>query len=420
MLNNGQENSESALGPFRVLDLTDEKGLLCGRILASLGTEVIKVEPPGGDPARNIPPFYQDVANPERSLYYFAYNAGKKSITLNIETMDGQSIFKRLVETSDFIIESFKPGYMKRLDLDYSQLSRINPRIIMTSITPFGQKGPYRNYKSSDLMCTAMSGFMYLTGDPDRAPLRISVPQAYLLGAAEATAGTMIAHYHRERTGQGQHVDVAIRDALIKITINAVPWWEHDRKIMKRGGPYWGLRDSQARVLWPCKDGWVSFALHGSKFGVRTNRQLVEWADEEGMADDLLKSIDWINLDMEKADRAMLGQMEATVARFFMAHTQKEITERGLARGIMVSPVQTIEDIWNCPQLRARDFWKEVEHPDLGTTIPYPGAFIQASRTPCRKPTRAPHIGEHNEEIYFGLLGMSKEELIILKAANII
>jgi benzylsuccinate CoA-transferase BbsE subunit len=414
------EKHESTLSPFRALDLTDEKGLLCGRILASLGAEVIKVEPLGGDQARNIPPFYRDNPHPEMSLFYFAYNAGKKSITLNIETADGQSIFKRLVETSDFIIESFKPGYMKRLGLGYPQLSRINSRIIMTSITPFGQTGPYRNYKSSDLMCTAMSGFMYLTGDPDRAPLRISVPQAYLLGSAEAAAATMIAHYHRERAGQGQHVDVAIRDALIKTTINAVPRWEHDQKIMKRGGSYWGLRDSPARVLWPCKDGWVSFALHGSKFGARTNRQLVEWADEEGMADELLKSIDWVNLDMERTDRAMLGQMEATVARFFMAHTKKEITEGGLARGIMVSPVQTIEDIWKCPQLRARNFWEEVEHPDLGTTIPYPGPFIKASGTPCLKPTRAPHIGEHNEEIYLNRLGVSREELAILKGANII
>jgi len=171
--------SETALGPYRVLDLTDEKGLLCGMLLAGLGADVIKVERPGGDLARNIGPFYDDIPHPEKSLLWFAYNLNKKGITLNIETVDGREIFKRLVKTSDFVIESFPPGYMARLGLDYSALSQINPRIIMTSITPFGQTGPYRDYKGSDLICMASGGLMYVSGDPDRPPVRITIPQAY-------------------------------------------------------------------------------------------------------------------------------------------------------------------------------------------------------------------------------------------------
>lgn len=168
MVDEKQDNGEGLMSPFRVLDLTDEKGLLCGKVLASMGAEVIKVEPLGGDAARNIPPFYHDIAHPEKSLFYMAYNTNKKSITLDIETPDGQMIFKRLVALSDFVIESYEPGYLDKLGLGYEQLSKINSRIILTSISPLGQKGPYSHYKSSDLMCVAMSGFLYLTGDTAR------------------------------------------------------------------------------------------------------------------------------------------------------------------------------------------------------------------------------------------------------------
>lgn len=414
------KRSDSALGSFRALDLTDDKGLMCGRILASLGAEVIKVEPPGGDQARNIPPFYQDTPHPEKSLYYFAYNANKKSITLDIEKPEGQELLRELVKTSDFVIESFKPGYMENLGLGYSELSRINPRIILTSITPFGQTGPYRDYQSSDLVCNAMSGFMYLTGDPDRAPLQISSPQAYLMGAVEGAVGTMIAHYYREQTGEGQHVDVSIRDAMIKATVNALPWWEHYGKIMKRGGNCWMLRGEKLRVLWPCKDGYVSFALHGGRLGAKRNRKLVEWMDTEGMASDYLKSFDWDNLDMETASPKLRREMDESVLRFFMAHTKKELNEHALAMGIMLSPVCTMEDIAVNPQLKARDFWEEVEHPELGATITYPGAFTKASETPCLKTVRAPHIGEHNEEIYIKMLGISRDKLASLKEAKVI
>lgn len=414
------KKNRRALGPFRVLDLTDEKGMLCGRFLASLGAEVIKIEPPCGDQARGIPPFYKDNPHPEKSLYYFAYNANKKSITLDIGTSNGNIIFKTLVKTADFIIESFEPGYMANLGLGYPELNHINPRIVMTSITPFGQTGPFRHYKASDLLCSAMSGFMYLTGDTDRAPLRISIPQAYLLGAAEATTGSLAAHYYRERTGMGQHVDVSVRDAMIKTTVNALPWWESSKKIMKRGGPYWMLRGEKLRALWSCKDGWISFALHGGKFGSKTNMELLKWMDSEGMVNEYLRNIEWENLDMETAGEKLYEELESAMVKFFKGHTKKELKEEALARGIMLSPVQTITDLALSPQLNARGFWVDVEHPDLNATITYPGAFIKASETPCVDTIRAPRIGEHNEEIYMDELGISKNELAIMKGANII
>jgi crotonobetainyl-CoA:carnitine CoA-transferase CaiB-like acyl-CoA transferase len=194
---NVKKNPDSLLSPFRALDLTDEKGFLCGRILGDLGADVIKIEKPGGDPARDIGPFYHDIPDPEKSLFWFAFNANKRGITLDIENPDGQEIFKQLVKSADFAIESFPPGYMDSLGLGYLALSEINPKIILTSITPFGQTGPYKDYKASDLIAMAMGGQMYLCGDPDRPPVRVSFPQAYCHAGAQGAMGTMIAHIHR-------------------------------------------------------------------------------------------------------------------------------------------------------------------------------------------------------------------------------
>ncbi|MBN1849386.1 MAG: CoA transferase [Deltaproteobacteria bacterium] len=420
MTNQKQDKNMGALGPYRVLDLTDEKGFLCGRLMADLGAEVIKIEPPGGDPGRSLPPFYKDDPHPEKSLYYLAYNASKKSITLDIETTDGQDIFKKLVKTADFVIESYRPGHMDNLGLGYEDLSRINPRVVVTSISPFGQTGPYRNFHSFDLLCSAMSGHMFITGDPDRAPLHISLPQAYLLGSAEALMATMAAHYYRRKTGLGQHADVAIRDAMIKTTVNTVPMWEYKNEITKRGGVFWTLRGEKQRVLWPCKDGAVSFGMHGGGFGAKTNRELVKWMDSEGMASDFLKTIDWENLDMETATPELYNELSDAILRFFQTHTKKELAREALDRGVMLSPVQTVADISESTQLEARDFWDEVEHWDLNVRIRYPGAFIQITETPCLKTTRAPHIGEHNEDIYIRELKMTSEELAILSGARVI
>ena len=167
------------LGPYRVLDLTDEKGLLCGKIPGDLGADVIKVERPGGDPARNTGPFYHNEADPEKSLFWFAYNTSKRGITLDIETTDGQDIFKKLVKTADFVIESCPPGYMDRLGLSYSALERVNPGIIMVSITPFGQTGSYRDYKAPDIVAWAMGGIMYINGNADSPPVRVSPALPY-------------------------------------------------------------------------------------------------------------------------------------------------------------------------------------------------------------------------------------------------
>jgi benzylsuccinate CoA-transferase BbsE subunit len=187
----------TAMDAYRVLDLTDDKGFFCAKILGDLGADVLKIERPGGDPARKAGPFYKDDPDPEKNLNWFAYNLNKRGITLDIEKEAGRALFKKLVERADFVIESFPVGYLEGLGLGYKTLSALRPRLILTSISPFGQTGPYKDYVGSDLIGMAMGGLAYITGNAGESPVRISFPQAYLLASAEAAAATMIAHYHR-------------------------------------------------------------------------------------------------------------------------------------------------------------------------------------------------------------------------------
>jgi len=409
------------LSGYRVLDLTDEKGFLCGRILADLGADVIKIEPPGGDLSRRIGPFYKDIPHSEKSLYWFAYNANKRGITLNIASKDGQHLFRKLTKKAHFIIESFSAGYMDSLGLGYSDLSKINPAIIFTSITPFGQTGPYSHYKASDIVEMGMCGFLYLCGDPDRPPVRISFPQAYLHAGAEAAVGTMIAHYYRGKTGEGQWVDVSIQEAAYMATMNAPLFWTLEKRVLKRAGAWrTGITSGiLQRQIWPCKDGYVNMPVYGGDLGAKTNRALVQWMRDEGMADDFLTSIDWNKFDMATVSQETWNRIEQQMVKLFRNHTKEELYAKGLTLGVMIYPLYTPEDIAKDKQLKEREYWTPVEHPELDETLTYPGVAAKASLTPLRIRRRAPLIGEHNQEIYQEL-GFTQEELIALHEGGII
>jgi len=408
------------LGSLRVLDLTDEKGYLCGRILADLGADVIKVEPPGGCPGRRLGPFYHNKPHPERSLYWFAYNLNKRSITLNLETQDGREIFTQMVKSSDVVVESFPVGYLSSLGLGYAELSALNSRVILISISPFGQTGPRKDYKTSDIVALASSGLMYLIGDPDRPPIRITFPQAYLNAGAEAAVGGLIAYHARELSGEGQHVDVSIQLCTTLSMLMAPIAYQCDGTIIKRSGSHRrGVSRVPVRQQWPCKDGYVSFSLFLWDTGRKKAPALVKWMESEGMADDFLRSVDWQTFDQEGTEEKVERATE-TITKFFMTHTQDELFEGSVERGILLYPVCRVEGMLKSPQLKAREYWVQVEHPELGKTITYPGPFIKMSGTPLTRFRRAPLIGEHNEEIYVKELGLSLHDLCVLKKANII
>jgi crotonobetainyl-CoA:carnitine CoA-transferase CaiB-like acyl-CoA transferase len=410
------------LGTCRVLDLTNEKGFLCGKILADLGADVIKIEPPGGEPSREIGPFFHSINNPEKSLNWFAYNLNKRGITLDIAAKEGKRVFEQLVQKADFVLESFAPGYLDCLNLNYANLSQINPRIIMTSITPFGQTGPYKNYEASDIEVMAMGGLMYITGNPDQPPLRISLPQAFLLASAHGAAASMVAYYYRETSGEGQHVDVSAQECVLWEIANAIPLWELNHSILQRAGSFMAGRwnGTKQRLLWKCKNGYVLFYILGGAFGVKTNRAIVKWMEEENIAPKYLKEFNWDSFDMAVQTQEMQNQIEVHIDKLFSLFTKEQLYGEALKRGIMLCPVNTSKDILKNNQLKNRKYWIDINHPELSTDIKYPGAFAKLSETPLTIKKRAPLIGEHNLDIYRGELGLSDSELQSLKKTGII
>ena len=417
--NRGQQKMSSILASYRVLDLTDVKGFLCGKVLGDLGADVIKVERPGGDPDRNIGPFYHDAPDAEKSLYWFAYNTSKRGITLNIGTADGKEIFKQLAKKADFVLESFPLGYLKSLGLDYVALSELNPSIIVTSITPFGQTGPYKDYKTSDLVASAMGGLVYICGDVDRPPVRISAEQAYLHAGVHAVGATLIAHYYRELTGAGQHVDVSIQEAMVWTTMYAIPYWHTAQRLFPRSGNLQTRYGSTYRLMFPCKDGYVAVrAYTGLTFGAWQAR-LVKAMESEGMAEDLT-SIDWEALSFEGQRQEEIDHWEEVMRQYFMKHTKAELYEKARQYEFSLFPSNTPKNIVKYQQLAERGFWVEIEHPELKEALRYPGAIFKSEPAFDQTMFRAPLIGEHNEEIYVQELGFCKSDLVRLKQANVI
>jgi benzylsuccinate CoA-transferase BbsE subunit len=421
---------EGMLSPYRVLDLTNERGFLTGKLLGDLGADVIKIEKPQGDPARRLGPFYHDIPHPEKSLYWMGFNSNKRGITLNIETADGKEIFKKLCKTADIVIESFDPGYMDKLGLGYAVLSQINPGIIMASITGFGQSGPYRDYKAPDIVLWALSGLAYVTGDPDRPPLSPSYPVSYFFSAIHAVIGSLVALYNRGITGRGQYVDVVTLLGLAWATGPEVQGlWPTNKEIVKRTGRIWPRPQLSASgeinyinvpLIYPCKDGGVKFFPFVEPGMLPSTNGLTQWVIEEGVASETLKNVDWSTWNWQTTTQDTVDEITQSFGRFFLKHTKAELWEGAQEKGIQLYPVFTPKDMLNFPQLSIRKYWQEIEHPELGTNLIYPGAFAKLADGSCKISQRAPLIGEHNEEIYVREMGLSAEELLFLKQANAI
>jgi crotonobetainyl-CoA:carnitine CoA-transferase CaiB-like acyl-CoA transferase len=406
---------------YRALDLTDEKGFLCGKILAELGVDVIKIEMPGGDPARKTGPFWHDEVDPEKSLYWFAYNSSKRGITLNLEAEEGKRLFRKLARTADFVIESFAPGVLDKLGFGYPELTRIKKDIILTSITPFGQSGPYSRYQATDLTLMGMAGELFMTGDSDRRPVNISLPQACLHAGADAAVGSMLAHHHRRMTGEGQHVDVSMQQSVAWFLSTTIPYWELDKTILGRVGTFRNINSMGVvqRQVWPCKDGFVFFLMMGRQQGAKTCRQLVKWMDEAGMANEFLLNFEWELFDMATASQELIDTISQPIAAFFKTRTKQEALEAALSRSISLCPLMGNRDLLDDPNLAARGFWLLMEHSELKTNIPYPKQFARSSENEMKTRFRAPLIGEHNAEVY-GELGLSGDQLEELRQAGTI
>jgi len=384
------------LGPVRVLDLCTGPSHLCGATLASLGADVIAIEPPGGSPLRSLGPFAGGVAHPERSLPWWAYARGKRSIVLDLEVEADRTAFRGLARDADFVIESSTPGTMQRLQLDWRSLSAQNPRLVYVSITPWGQSGPRAHWRASDLVLWAAGGPMALTGDADRAPIRLPIPQSELHAAADGAVGALIAHHERERSGHGQHVDVAAQRSIALATQSYILCSAIGHPDVRRTAG--GLRNGpiDVRMLFPARDGHVAITfLFGSAIGVFT-RRLMEWIHEEGECDAATRDKDWLRYsELLLGGAEPLAEYERvkdTVARFTARRTKSALLDAAHARGLLIAPVATLDEVLDSPQLRARNYWHTVPRPDGRGVTTMPGSFARFERTPLDSLPPAPRL----------------------------
>ncbi|RUA20931.1 MAG: hypothetical protein DSY79_08850 [Chloroflexi bacterium] len=404
------ENLAQPLTGIRVLDLSGELGVYCGKLLADAGADVIKVEPPGGDSMRRTGPFIDGVDSPENSLHWRHYNTNKRSITLDIESEDGGALLSRLAENSDVVLESFQPGYLDSLGLGYGHLSDGNPGLIFASLTPFGQTGPYKDYQGSDLVGFAMGGYMYVTGWPDTPPNKLWGLQAFHTTSNRGFTGILIALYHRLATAQGQQVDVSMQEAVATTTEHVNTTYNYTGENAVRCGFRHG---GQFVATWQCRDGYVSITTNTQKAW----DDLRAWMDRDGMAGDLM--------DERYNDRFILrgehgSHIEELVEAWTLTHTRQEITDWGQANHHPWGPVSTAAELLHNEQLWDRGFYQEVDDADSGLKMVYPGAPYKMSESGWRPSKVAPRVGQHNKQVYCEELGLSHEELQELTEAGVL
>ncbi len=423
----------SALDDIRVLDLTGETGVYCTKLLADLGADVIRIEPPDGDPLRDIGPFWHKERGVDRSLSFLHNNTNKRSVTLDITKPEGRGLFEKLVATADIVVETYQPGYLDSLGLGYEGLCKIKPDIILTSITGFGQDGPHAQYAWSDIIGVAMSGMMHLAGDKEDPPNRPYGNQGYVCASIDGAAGSMMALYHRDVTGEGQHVDVSMQEALDINQETAMLTYDMTKRIATRTGAR-GLIpiDLPGIGIFDAKDGQV-FAYLGTPGGAPWTT-MYDWMVREGKAEDLgeepnISMIRRLNLaflsslvrEPEKLVERLvvLGHMRGVFERFCASFDKWYIYEEAQKQRIMIGIVSTPEDLAKNPQLAAREWYRQMEHDHLGASVTYAGPPYRLTATPWSLRTRAPLPGEHNTEIYEAI-GVSASQLDELRSAGII
>lgn len=410
--------SDALLSGTRALDLTDETGFVCGKVLAELGVDVIKVERPGGDASRLIPPFHENTPGIERSLYWRSFNTGKRGITLDIETSDGAELLRSLVAESDFVIESFTPGYLESLGLGYEQLREINPKLVFVSVTHFGQVGPYSQYQGSELIAMAMSGVLNNTGDADRPPVKESLDSGLFHAGVSAALGAVMGLYHATRTGIGQHVDVSVQEvAASRLTSSLVAWDE--RIALQRDGNRSQMGPTPTEWFWACKDGYLFFHMLGGAFGAPANKALSDWMDEYIDDNPLREVDDWMRFDKAGISVEQWARFEAAIRPFFLRFTKEEIREQTLKRGTNATVGNDPHDLLENEQLRSRGYWTTLADPILGD-MEFPKYFFQARTSENHALVPAPTVGADNETVYGTDLGLSSERILELRNANVI
>ena len=392
---------EKAMAGVKVLDLTHYvAGPYCTKVMADYGADVIKVERPGsGDGARRMGPFVGDIPHSEKSGLFLYLNTNKRGITLNLKSEAGRGIFRELVRDADVLVENFSPGVMPALGLDYESLEKTNPGLVMTSISNFGQTGPYRDYKATELVLDGIGGWSAIIGHPDREPLKPGGYQAQFVAGQFAAIGAVTAFFGQELTGTGQHLDVSIMDAVLYIQMNITSMFSYNAMIRKRAGNrVWPPPGS----ILPCKDGYIG------AIAVTTQQweTLCHWMEMPELMEDprfLTAAHRGENAD----------DLDAVLISWLMDHEEDELLREGQKRRLPFAVPASTKRLLESAHLRERAYFVEVDHPVAGK-IEYPGAQFKLGDLPYGlRP--APLLGEHNEEVLCGRLGYSKRDLVTLR-----
>jgi crotonobetainyl-CoA:carnitine CoA-transferase CaiB-like acyl-CoA transferase len=413
------------LAPYRVLDLTDECGILAGSMFGRLGADVIQVEPPAGSPVRAVPPFANDAPPGENSLYWSAYAAGKRSITCALERPQGRALLRELLAKVDVLFES--QGAELHRDLQFEALHRINPRLIHVSITGFGSDGPKARYAHTELIAWAAGGPLWPNRDLRGKPLRYSVPQAYLHAGGDAASGALMALHARHRTGRGQHVDVSAQQSAAVVGLS--------------GGLSAAVRDTEFSMYpyppmsddvdpseaarpgkWRVKDGIVELHIGLGAATGRFDNKFFEWMRRQGAVPPGVADWDWEELPklIESGNVTLehVKQARAAVATCLARYTKREIMDIVLAEKLIMAPGLTVAELREDVHFNRRGLFETVQENGRPRTMPGRLGLTTVPGHVRRGP--APRLGEHNEEIYSELLGISSQKLAMLRQEGIV
>ena len=412
--------NEGALHGLRILEVSDEQGQYCGKLMGDLGADVIKVEPPGGEATRTVGPFLDDAPHRDRSLAFWHYNTSKRGVTLNLETDDGRALFRKLADSADIILESAGAGYLDGLGLNFESLKASNPKLIHCSLTPFGQTGPWRDFKGSDLVHLAAGGFMGLCGydvadDPEQIPIAPGGGNAWHTASSFAYMAITAALVSRDKTGAGQYIDVSVHDSCVVSTEMHVPTYIYQGKVVIRQTGRHAQMDANGANQFRCADGGYVNAV-GNRVPLRRFPDLVAWMDEHGLAEDLGDE----RYATAKGFVEHAAHIDEVIQRFAAHLTRDEIAHGGQARQFNWGAVRSPDELLEDGHLADRGFWVEVDHPELGRCFTYPGSAAIHNGSLWRISRRAPLVGEHNQEIFHDELGVDQAELACLAEAGVL
>lgn len=402
-MNPAAHGGQAALAGLRVLDLSSAAGQYCGKLFADLGADVILIEPPGGSPVRHQGPFIDDAHHPQAGIPFIYLNTSKRSLCLDLDRHDDRQVFRRLAAGADLVIDTEKPGRMAARALGWEHLSQLRPSLVHTSITPFGQSGPYAHWEADDLVLLALGGLLSLGGYADGEPIAVYGHQSCAAGSLFAAVASMAAVLGAETSGRGDFIDVSLQEAVVMALENAAQFYDLEKVVRGRTG---GKQAVSGNGQFPCRDGYVYVLGRGissPQFWINT----VKWLNDvnvEGAAD--LRQPCWTERDFIFSEPAK-ERFAQIFSAFAGSRTKEELYREAKARRIPLAPVCAPSDVLKSEQLRYRGFFTSAWNDFARRNITLPGAPYQLRETPWRIARPAPALDQHRQEILRELEGVT-------------